>query len=96
MLVHKRQHHNQEQGLMRQDSFSEAGFEKYRKKTRKEQFLEEMDSIILKLNEAGVIPVRLNLLYNIGIFPAIYFFQFEVLIYLINQSTKQILILMHS
>lgn len=31
---------------MRQDSFSEAGFEKYRKKTRKEQFLEEMDSII--------------------------------------------------
>jgi len=46
MLVHNRQHHNQEQGLMRQDSFSEAGFEKYRKKTRKEQFLEEMDSII--------------------------------------------------
>ena len=31
---------------MRQYSFSEAGFEKYRKKTRKEQFLEEMDSII--------------------------------------------------
>ena len=31
---------------MRQDSFSNAGFEKYRKKTRKEQFLEEMDSII--------------------------------------------------
>jgi IS5 family transposase len=31
---------------MRQDSFSDAGFEKYRKKTRKEQFLEEMDSII--------------------------------------------------
>lgn len=25
---------------MRQDSFSEGGFEKYRKKTRKEQFLE--------------------------------------------------------
>jgi IS5 family transposase len=46
MLVHNRQHHKQEQGLMRQDSFSEAGFEKYRKKTRKEQFLEEMDSII--------------------------------------------------
>jgi IS5 family transposase len=31
---------------MRQDSFSEAGFEKYRKKTRKEQFLEDMDHII--------------------------------------------------
>ncbi len=31
---------------MRQDSFSDAGFEKYRKKTRKEQFLEEMDSTI--------------------------------------------------
>ncbi len=31
---------------MRQDSFSDASFEKYRKKTRKEQFLEEMDSII--------------------------------------------------
>lgn len=31
---------------MRQDSFSEAGFEKYRKKTRKEQFLDEMDHII--------------------------------------------------
>jgi len=32
---------------MRQDSFSDSGFEKYRKKTRKEQFLEEMDCIIL-------------------------------------------------
>ena len=31
---------------MRQDSFSDAGFEKYRKKTRKEQFLEEMETII--------------------------------------------------
>ena len=31
---------------MRQDSFSDAGFEKYRKKTRKEQFLEEMEAII--------------------------------------------------
>ncbi len=31
---------------MHQDSFSDAGFEKYRKKTRKEQFLEDMDSII--------------------------------------------------
>ena len=31
---------------MRQSSFSETGFEKYRKKTRKEQFLEEMDQII--------------------------------------------------
>ena len=38
---------------MRQDSFSDAGFEKYRKKTRKEQFLEETDSIIpwKELNE---------------------------------------------
>jgi transposase, IS5 family len=31
---------------MRQDSFSGSGFEKYRKKTRKEQFLAEMESII--------------------------------------------------
>ena len=31
---------------MRQDSFSGSGFEKYRKKTRKEQFLEEMETII--------------------------------------------------
>ena len=31
---------------MRQDSFSDAGFEKFRKKTRKEQFLEEMETII--------------------------------------------------
>ena len=31
---------------MRQDSFSDAGFEKYREKTRKEQFLEEMEAII--------------------------------------------------
>ena len=31
---------------MRQDSFSDAGFEKFRKKTRKEQFLEEMEMII--------------------------------------------------
>ena len=31
---------------MRQNSFSDAGFEKYRKKTRKEQFLEEMENII--------------------------------------------------
>lgn len=31
---------------MRQDSFSDAGFEKFRKKTRKEQFLDEMESII--------------------------------------------------
>ena len=31
---------------MRQDSFSDAGFEKFRKKTRKEQFLEEMEIII--------------------------------------------------
>jgi IS5 family transposase len=31
---------------MRQDSFSVAGFEKFRKKTRKEQFLEEMEAHI--------------------------------------------------
>ena len=31
---------------MRQDSFSDAGFEKFRKKTRKEQFLDEMETII--------------------------------------------------
>ena len=31
---------------MRQDSFSDAGFEKFRKKTRKELFLGEMDTII--------------------------------------------------
>ncbi len=31
---------------MRQDSFSDAGFEKYRKKTRKDQFSEEMETII--------------------------------------------------
>lgn len=31
---------------MRQDSFSDAGFEKYRKKTRKEHFLDEMETII--------------------------------------------------
>ena len=31
---------------MRQQTFSETGFEKYRKKTRKEQFLEEMERII--------------------------------------------------
>ena len=31
---------------MRQDSFSDAGFENYRKKTRKEQFLAEMETII--------------------------------------------------
>ena len=31
---------------MRQKSFADGGFEKYRKKTRKEQFLDEMESII--------------------------------------------------
>jgi hypothetical protein len=31
---------------MRQDSLSDAGFEKYRKKTRKERFLDEMETII--------------------------------------------------
>ena len=30
----------------RQSSFAEASFEKYRKKTRREQFLDEMDSVI--------------------------------------------------
>ena len=39
---------------MRQTSLADNGFEKYRKKTRKEQFLEEMESIIPwdKLSEA--------------------------------------------
>lgn len=32
--------------FMLQDSFSESGLEKYLKKTRKEQFLEEMESFI--------------------------------------------------
>jgi len=32
---------------MRQQSFAVDGFEKYREKTRKEIFLEEMDHIIL-------------------------------------------------
>jgi IS5 family transposase len=31
---------------MRQDSFAESSFEKYRKKTRKEQFLEEMEAVL--------------------------------------------------
>jgi IS5 family transposase len=31
---------------MRQKSFADSGFEKYRKKTRKERFLEEMDTVI--------------------------------------------------
>ena len=31
---------------MRQQSLDGSGFEKYRKKTRKEAFLEEMDEII--------------------------------------------------
>jgi transposase, IS5 family len=31
---------------MRQDTFSDAGFEEFRKKTRKELFLGEMDTII--------------------------------------------------
>ncbi len=31
---------------MCQQTFSETGFEKYQKKTRKEQFLEEMEGII--------------------------------------------------
>lgn len=31
---------------MRQDSFSNASFEKFRKKTGKEQFLDEMETII--------------------------------------------------
>lgn len=32
--------------MMRQDSFAEAGFEKFRKKTRREQFLEDMDKVV--------------------------------------------------
>lgn len=32
--------------IMRQDSFAEAGFEKFRKKTRREQFLEDMDKVV--------------------------------------------------
>ncbi len=32
--------------MMRQSTFSEAGFDKYRKQTRKERFLEEMEQII--------------------------------------------------
>jgi IS5 family transposase len=34
------------QKFMRQDSFSDAGFENFRKKTRKEQLLDEMEMII--------------------------------------------------
>ena len=33
MLVPNRHYRGQEQGLIRQDSFSDAGFEKYRNKT---------------------------------------------------------------
>ena len=40
---------------MRQRSLSESGFEKYRKKTRKQQFLEEMDVIIPWRDLAGAI-----------------------------------------
>lgn len=32
--------------MMRQNSFAEAGFEKYRKKTRREQFLDDMDKVV--------------------------------------------------
>jgi len=38
-------HHNREQDMTRQDSSSDASFEEYRKKTRKDQSLEEMESI---------------------------------------------------
>jgi len=46
MFIYNRSSPENELNLMRQDSFSDAGFEKYRKKTRKEQFLEEMETII--------------------------------------------------
>lgn len=40
---------------MRQNTFAEEGFEKHRKKTRREQFLEEMDQIIPWAELAAVI-----------------------------------------
>jgi IS5 family transposase len=40
---------------MRQQSLANGGFEKYRKKTRKEQFLDEMDQIIPWQELAAVI-----------------------------------------
>lgn len=46
MFIYNGSSPENELNLMRQDSFSDAGFEKYRKKTRKEQFLEEMETII--------------------------------------------------
>jgi len=46
MFIYNGSSPGNELNLMRQDSFSDAGFEKYRKKTRKEQFLEEMETII--------------------------------------------------
>jgi len=44
MFIYNGSSPENELNLMRQDSFSDAGFEKYRKKTRKEQFLEEMET----------------------------------------------------
>ena len=32
--------------MMRQNSFTEVGFQKFRKKTRREQFLEDMDKVV--------------------------------------------------
>ncbi len=46
MFIYNGSSPENELNLMRQDSFSDAGFEKYRKKTRKEQFLEEMETVI--------------------------------------------------
>jgi transposase, IS5 family len=46
MFIYNGPRPENELNLMRQHSFSDAGFEKYRKKTRKEQFLEEMEAII--------------------------------------------------
>ena len=40
---------------MRQQSLSDSGFDKYRKKTRKQQFLEEMDVIVPWRELAGAI-----------------------------------------
>ena len=41
---------------MRQKTISEEGFEKHRKKTRREQFLEDMDQIIPWADLAAVSP----------------------------------------
>ncbi len=41
---------------MRQMSLAEADFKKYRKPTRREQFLNDMDQIILQVIRAGNLP----------------------------------------